>query len=843
RRAGIKDGGMGNHVDIPKAWGELTLLAQLNNKELQEECLEVLITSLSQAPLLHSHIPSLFYLAKSTLHWLRRSGLHQPFLRTGELKLTKMGSLIFLRLYHFYLTNQLQIYTKEKQALLLYLSGVSEQQYVYRCFPGALLSLRFMTEVGYLICKGVHVPPDKSRESQDQADPEGSNQEGDDTTAASKGNAQKCFGMEKIAEEEAMEASLPSSLARSPTIAESIHDVTATLWHALDVWRCIIHKGIGFQQALHGLSVCGTGLAAESWLDVSCAFLVLADAAATNLSVLQTFQALAAGLFPRPAALAEAHAQHLHLCNECHSSFVGDMAHAPTCQQEVSPHEGVPSGADYLSVGPTPSFVKGLREFARLGFKEQANETPSETNETESLRSRDDEHETSSEASFADVSSVESDYITRRKSSKMRMSSKHRTSYKGRHSEDQSSSSDEDEPPKAKALPKDDVINRSDVIKRGSSSKERLGTGVRFQTDEPTTDEGGIGEESWSHIQQAALEREYTKGSLYSGQTIGSTVTIPLPDEDLDRSTVTKTETSLMNDLPGLHGWPWELAYLYVEAMTSICLHGNSSMIQKVALLGNEAYRKPRVFAKKAAVEATGMGLADLLKFELPASKDSPNKDWSWRVRFSAMQGLVRVSRLCNGDSTKDGLRGVAWNLLMRHHSIERDTRVLEALKLAKVEADLDGKTYPQSPHVTTLQTHIAKSLSAALLPHLPPIVTVQDVTSRPRGNKLTRHPMKRAQVVQTRPSLRQEILLATAAYEPPVGYNSRMNTQLMAVIKEQWRKQLHLEQEIEEIETRKREGEKILSGGTAEPDKTSVEEEQNCGRSSKISINPTKKT
>jgi len=49
------------------------------------------------------------------------------------------------------------------------------------------------------------------------------------------------------------------------------------------------------------------------------------------------------------------------------------------------------------------------------------------------------------------------------------------------------------------------------------------------------------------------------------------------------------------------------------------------------------------------------------------------------------MQGLARVSRHGSGDSTKDGMRGVAWNLLMRHHSEERDMRVLEALKLAKV--------------------------------------------------------------------------------------------------------------------------------------------------------------
>lgn len=63
----------------------------------------------------------------------------------------------------------------------------------------------------------------------------------------------------------------------------------------------------------------------------------------------------------------------------------------------------------------------------------------------------------------------------------------------------------------------------------------------------------------------------------------------------------------------------------------------------------------------------------------------SLNKDWSWRIRFAAVQGLVRVSRHCHGDSNKDGMCSAAWNLLMRHHSTEKDMRVLEALKLAQV--------------------------------------------------------------------------------------------------------------------------------------------------------------
>ena len=68
-----------------------------------------------------------------------------------------------------------------------------------------------------------------------------------------------------------------------------------------------------------------------------------------------------------------------------------------------------------------------------------------------------------------------------------------------------------------------------------------------------------------------------------------------------------------------------------------------------------------------------------------PYFTGNEHKDWSWRVRFAAVQGLVRICRHCGGDSTKDGICGVAWAQLMRHHSLERDVRVLEAWKLAQV--------------------------------------------------------------------------------------------------------------------------------------------------------------
>ena len=54
-------------------------------------------------------------------------------------------------------------------------------------------------------------------------------------------------------------------------------------------------------------------------------------------------------------------------------------------------------------------------------------------------------------------------------------------------------------------------------------------------------------------------------------------------------------------------------------------------------------------------------------------------------MRYTAIQGLVKVCRCCVKDKTKEGMRTVAWNTLVRVHSKERDTRVLEALKVGQV--------------------------------------------------------------------------------------------------------------------------------------------------------------
>ena len=53
--------------------------------------------------------------------------------------------------------------------------------------------------------------------------------------------------------------------SHSAVISSSVHDLSPTLWHALDVWRCVHHLAGGLKDAVQALGACGQGLAAENW--------------------------------------------------------------------------------------------------------------------------------------------------------------------------------------------------------------------------------------------------------------------------------------------------------------------------------------------------------------------------------------------------------------------------------------------------------------------------------------------------------------------------------------------------------------------------------------------------
>ena len=77
-----------------------------------------------------------------------------------------------------------------------------------------------------------------------------------------------------------------------------------------------------------------------------------------------------------------------------------------------------------------------------------------------------------------------------------------------------------------------------------------------------------------------------------------------------------RTETALFPEGIGILGWRWELAYSYAECMATVCIFGNTSAIQKSALLGTEPRPKKLMCAGKVAGEQTSLGLVGLLNLK-----------------------------------------------------------------------------------------------------------------------------------------------------------------------------------------------------------------------------------
>ena len=111
------------------------------------------------------------------------------------------------------------------------------------------------------------------------------------------------------------------------------------------------------------------------------------------------------------------------------------------------------------------------------------------------------------------------------------------------------------------------------------------------------------------------------------------------------------------------------------------------------------------------------------------------SNDWSWRVRYAAISGLVKICH-CNGnDVIKEGIRTTAWNSVIRVHSLERDSRVLEALKVGQVDAAVHKLL---TEHMGALPTSVGGKIALGLSRlYLPPIRPPVDTTVPPRKKKV----------------------------------------------------------------------------------------------------------
>nr|KAG5711617.1 hypothetical protein BaRGS_016799 [Batillaria attramentaria] len=761
RRAGVRNSGTGNHVNLPLAWTELAQIAQCKGT-VQEECLDVLIASLDVSPLAKYHIPALFFLAETMLYWLRTDAVHQPYLRTGEIKLLRMGQLVFQRLFYHHMAGQLQGHSDFKNRLFTYTDGLAECQEAYNPYPNALLSMRFIIEVSKIILADTVVEP-------------GEVKEGDNLPDAPRLNTDEMESVTKeMYERELRDVDTHSS--HSGAISSSVHDLSPTLWHALDVWRCTNSLSGGLREALKALAHCGLGLASETWVDGVIALNILAETAKSNMAAMKVLHRLAQGV--------------------------------KTTEDLMTPPLSSRSGhSDMFSISSNDDEMMLKQSDSRGSY---LSSKPSLSDIYERSDEGDPEKKVGSSASATGISSASNSYNLGNSQT----------------STQDSLESQKEDVDELYGNQDGDASKPKPVLKEPASGHKPL------KSREVSFDETSIAvkERNLNHGDQGVLPKKNvhggskgsrqkqeshpsTKGSS-AGDGVPGTGFQPEVGSDFftsrgsDASSAPTFTNLPLPETPGINGWHWEVAFTYTDMLADICINGKTANIQKMALVGNNVNMMEPYRRIVTTVQLPSAGLLDLAVFHaLNEADDGGPNDWSWRIRYGAIQSLVKVVRSLEGDKAREGLRSAAWNALLKAHSSEKDGRVLEALKVGQVHTDIQGILGKDSS-TTSIGSRVAAGLSVIYLPPLPPPVDM----SMPRPTHSRRHinvmkPPPAHTTRQRQPlrtSLKEELDLATSLYEPPVDFNTRTSFDLRRIVEDQWRKELQKQLEEEEEKRQK---------------------------------------
>lgn len=86
--------------------------------------MDLFILSLENARLSATHVATLFFLSETVIYWLRMDTINQPFLRALEIKLLKVGQLVFQRIYYHFVEGMLDDKNELKEHLAVYLDGI-----------------------------------------------------------------------------------------------------------------------------------------------------------------------------------------------------------------------------------------------------------------------------------------------------------------------------------------------------------------------------------------------------------------------------------------------------------------------------------------------------------------------------------------------------------------------------------------------------------------------------------------------------------------------------------------------------------------------------------------------
>ncbi|CAE1257131.1 unnamed protein product [Acanthosepion pharaonis] len=290
--------------------------------------------------------------------------------------------------------------------------------------------------------------------------------------------------------------------------------------------------------------------------------------------------------------------------------------------------------------------------------------------------------------------------------------------------------------------------------------------------------------------------------SVPTGKTITKTET-PSPTQ---MSSFSNFSSDIMAFNPcitvesSFYRWHWEVAFTYTSLLGDIVLYANNSLIQKRALLGTnrditsksflaERHKCHEKFLSQEAINDDNslgcyVGLFDLTFFH--SSSNQPlqtENNWSWKIRFGAIQTLIRICESLSKDSTKEGLQTAAWGILYQANATEHDPRVLEALRVGYVSniafsLPLKEKLVAKQPK--------EKILTQGGVANKDPLGEMQ---RRKKEKCFKKH----------RTSLREEILFRSTWHVTPMNYNTRTTFCLRRLIEDQWRKDMIQESVKEE--------------------------------------------
>ncbi|XP_063091671.1 transmembrane protein 232 [Cavia porcellus] len=256
RRLGLSSLGSGKHVHLPFAWTEVIYLAQCKG-EIQDEALNMLFASLDHASLDCDHLHALFFVAESVLYRLCCDAFLKEFLYSVEIKLTKIGYLIFLRLFIFYLHGQLENFKEHLLRLQPYSYALFASGESYYKYPNIFSNVQFMLKTLQIICG-------KELFSESVF-----------STVENRG------GFENT---DSDVAHLPSNHGE--------YELNPLLWHCVAAWFCVQSNSPQLSSVLDHLLLHKMQHQKNYWLDLIVALLVLGEAAKLNMTCLKTLMEL-----------------------------------------------------------------------------------------------------------------------------------------------------------------------------------------------------------------------------------------------------------------------------------------------------------------------------------------------------------------------------------------------------------------------------------------------------------------------------------------------------------------------------------------------------------------------